>query len=91
MTRITQKDLEVLVKHINFKTNSPETPYTKENGKLKANIGNYHLNWAYGGVELVRMDNEGGGITVISNIGFASKRDLFNWMYAFLSGMEVKE
>ena len=63
MTKITQKDLEGLCNRLNRMTNSPMEPYTKgEDGKFKANPGNYHLDYAYGGVKLVRMCNDGGGI-----------------------------
>jgi len=94
MERITQKDLEYLVKRINEVTNSPATPYTR-NGKegkrqpgFTANIGNYHLDYAYGGVSLVRMVNVAGGITTISRNCHVPKRELYNWMQAFLVGIE---
>ena len=90
MNRITQKDLEYLVKRINEATNSPETSYQTTSKGYKANIGNYHLDYAYGGVRLSQMMNEGGGIHVISSGGFGTKRELYNWMQAFLSGMAVK-
>ena len=90
MNRITQKDLEYLVKRINEATNSPETSYQTTSKGYKGNIGNYHLDYAYGGVKLVQMVNYGGGIREISRGGFGTKRELYNWMQAFLSGMEVK-
>ena len=97
MDRITQKDLEYLTKRINEATNSPLTPYTR-NGKegkresgFTANIDNYHLDYAYGGVKLVRMVNESGGITEISRDGFGTKRQLCSWMQAFLSGLGENE
>lgn len=63
--RITQKDLEAVVKRINLITKSPLAPYSKDkNGVRKANIGNYHLSYAYGGVSLQRMDSDGGGVTL---------------------------
>jgi len=90
MERITQKQLEYLVGCINEATGSPAVPYCKEAGKLHANIGNYHLDYAYGGVKLVRMTNQGGAITCISDGGFGTKRELYNWMQAFIAGMEVQ-
>lgn len=93
MERITQKDLDLQVERINKATKSPLTTYTR-NGKkgnrepgFTANIGNYHLDWAYGGVKLIRIDNERGGIATISTGGFGTKRELYNWMTAFLAGM----
>ena len=86
MNRITQKNLEYLTDRINKVTESPQAPYTKNNGKFTANIGNYHLDYAYGGVKLVRMVNDGGGIETISTDGFGTKRELYSWMQAFLAG-----
>lgn len=88
MTRISIKQLESMVLRINKLTNSPETAYTKIDGKLKANIGHYHLDQAYGGVKLVRMNNESGGIHCISKNGFGTKRELYNFMTAFIMGLE---
>ena len=88
MTRIRQKDLEYLVDRINEATGSPKTTYTKtDKPPYKANIGNYHLDYAYGGVKLVRMVSEGGGISDISRCGYGTKRELYNWMQAFLAGL----
>ena len=87
MERIIQKDLEYLVGRINEITGSPSKPYTKTETGFLANIGNYHLDYAYGGVKLSRMVNPGGGITNISDMGFGTKRELYNWMRAFLAGL----
>lgn len=100
MERITQKDLEYLVERINEVTGSPTTSYTKtknavlaseqqkyQRAEIKANIGNYHLDYAYGGVQLVRMVNEHGGITSISRSCHTPKRELYNWMQAFVAGI----
>ncbi len=95
--RITQKDLECLTQRINEATNSPLIPYRRNGTEGKrhtgftANIGNYHLDYAYGGVKLVRMVNGGGGITEISRDGFGTKRELYNWMRAFLVGHATKQ
>lgn len=101
MERITQKDLEYLVKRINEVTDSPTEPYTRNekeddregriNVGFTANIGNYHLDYAYGGVKLVRMVNDGGGIEEISRDGFGTKRQLYSWLQAFLAGLNHVE
>ncbi len=91
MERITQKDLEWFVKRINELTGSPQDRYTKNaDGRHKANAGNYHLDYAYGGVKLVRMCSEGSGVAVISHSGFGTKRELYNWMRAFVAGIQIK-
>lgn len=85
--RINQQDLQHLVDNINKATDSPMQPWTKNgSGQYKANINNYHMDWAYGGVALHRMVNDGGGITCISTIGYGTKRELYNWMIAYLAG-----
>ncbi len=87
MRRITQKQLENLVDRINKVTKSPATSWTKTtNAGLKANICNYYLDYAYGGVKLVRMVNGRGGIEEIS-CGYGTKRELYEWMHAFLCGI----
>lgn len=89
MTRITEKDLQKVVDRINRETGSPMTTYTKTaDGKHSANVGNYHLDGAYGGWKLVRMDNQSGGIRNVTD-GFVPKRELYDLMHAILTGMEL--
>lgn len=91
MERITNKQLEYLVSEINEKLNRPKQPYTRdENGIIKANIGNFHLSWAYGGVCLHEMMNEGGGVSTPLVYGHVPKRELYNAMRAFLAGLNMK-
>lgn len=99
MERITQKNLEHLVDRINEVTGSP-LDYcvrcsglngTQINQPFKASVGHYHLDYAYGGVKLVRMVNEGGGISVISTDGYGTKRELYNWLQAFLAGIAISQ
>lgn len=84
--RITQKDLEQLCLEINKTTNQPLKPVDK----MQWQIGNYHLDYAYGGVKLVQVMNENGGIRTISTDGYDTKRKLYNWMEAFLYGLRIK-
>jgi hypothetical protein len=91
MQRITEKQLEALVSWINELTGSPATSYTRnDEGKLSANIGNYHLYHAYGGVNLHRMSNEGGGVNTPLGGGTRTKRELFNQLHAFINGLRAK-
>ncbi len=92
MDRITNADLDRLVDRINTVTDSPMTPYSKPEkpgDRFTANLGNYHINGAYGGVQLVRMGNNGGGISTISTNGYETKRQLYTWMTAFLAGLRA--
>lgn len=86
---ITLKNLQAVVDRINTTTGSPVEQYTKVDGKLLANIGNYHLSGAYGGYALHRMVNASGGITDISNSGHVSKRALYDLLHMYLAGYEA--
>ncbi len=86
--RITDKQLESLVAEINRLTNSPMTPWTRTESGMRANIGNYHLSGAYGGVCLHRMHNESGGVTTPLVSGHVPKRELYNAMHAFIDGLQ---
>lgn len=92
MQRITEKQLQAVVDRINRETNSPMTTYIRTviDGKTShdANLGNYHLSFAYGGVSLHRMCNKGGGVQDVFRIGHVTKRELYNHMHAFLCGLD---
>ena len=89
--RVTEKQLEYKVKLINQLTNSPLEPYTKnDQGQYKSNKGNYHLSYAYGGVQLHKMCNDGGGISTPLYTGYTTKRELYTALNSFIVGLEVK-
>jgi len=89
--RIKQKDLEVLVDKINKVQDCPLTTYTLNKGKYTANIGNYHLSFAYGGVSLRQLANKDGGASEPLNTGHIPKKALYNVLKAFLAGLETKK
>ena len=90
--RITEKQLQAIVDRINSITGSPMESYTKESsGHYRANVGNYHLSFAYGGVALDRMVSAGGGVTCPLGSGHVTKRELAEKMWAFLAGLEHKQ
>ena len=84
MDRITEANLQGLCDRLNRVTGSPEKPYIDG----KAQIGNYHISHAYGGVCLHRMHNSGGGVTEPLYCGHCPKRELYYRMHAFLKGIE---
>ena len=86
--RITDKHLQALCDRINRVTGSPMAPYALDTvkGKHVAQIGNYHISHAYGGVSLHRMVNEGGGVSNVFGYGHVRKRELYDAMHAFLTG-----
>lgn len=84
MQRITDKQLQAIVDRLNRVTGSPAAPYIDG----KAQIGNFHLSHAYGGVCLHRMHNEGGGVSSPLSTGHITKRELADLLYAFLAGIQ---
>ena len=88
MQRITKADLENVVTRINEMAKAPLQPWTNAGKGMKANIGNYHLDWAYGGVSLHKMVSDGGAVESII-AGYLTKRELFYHMQAFISGMRA--
>lgn len=88
--RITDRHLTGLCDRLNRLTGSPMVPYTFDPVKDKhcAQIGNYHISHAYGGVALHRMSNDGGGVSEPLYTGHVSKRELYLQMHAYIKGME---
>ena len=90
MNRITLSMLKNKIEYLNHLTKSPLKPYSEINGKLQANIGNFHLYQAYGAYGLHRMVNEGGGITDSYVYGLHTKRELFYRIDSLIRGIELK-
>ena len=88
MQRITRKDLDGAVNRLNRITDNQAEPYTGEHGKWFANIGNFHISGAYGGVALHQMVNDAGGVRDIFGQGHIPMRDLYNLIHAYLKGIE---
>ena len=90
MSRVTQSQLQSLVDELNRATGSPMTPWTRDaDDNLRANIGNYHLSGAYGGVCLHRMFNDGGGVTTPLGLGHRPKRELYDELHAYLRSIQA--
>ena len=88
--RITQKDLEQKVTLLNEITGSPLTHWTRANGKITANIGHFYVSQAYGGVNLARNVNLGGGVSETLSCGHMPKKELYQMLCAFIAGIELK-
>ena len=91
-TRVTMQMLENLALTINEVTGNPTETYERyvgEGGKLTAQIGNYHISYAYGGASLRRMVNTSGGASDVFGRGHMPKRALGDLMHAFLRGYEA--
>ncbi|HEX8586185.1 MAG TPA: hypothetical protein VF680_17465 [Allosphingosinicella sp.] len=90
MNRITEKQLQAVVDRINRTLNKPMAPYIKgDDGFHVAQIGNYCLSHAYGGVALHQICNLGGGVHAVLGFGHVPKRELYDQMHAFLKGIEA--
>ena len=91
-TRVTVKDLESIVARINRITNNPLSAYTMESpGKYVAQVGNYHLSQAYGGVSLHQMVNTSGGVRDVLNCGHVAKKDLQRMMFSYIAGLQENQ
>lgn len=82
--RITERDLKNLCDRINAKVGAPMQPWVNGN----AQIGNYHISRAYGGVCLHVMHNASGGVRTPLIGGHVPKRHLYDMMHAYLMGLE---
>jgi len=101
--RITQRDLEAVCARINRTVNGGEDGRTNgdgrwatgtvRDGKYQQIPNIYYIDGAYGGVALYRMcavDANGESHGVNDVFGYhMPKRDLYNQMQAFLSGIEA--
>jgi hypothetical protein len=85
--RIKIGDLAFLVGNLNIVTGNPVEHCTKgESGLFVSNAGNYYFSQQSGGVRLEQLC-EGGGARDISPR--LSKGQLFDWINAFLKGIEI--
>lgn len=91
--RITDKHLESMCARINAAARMPLKPWVFDaaTGKNIAQIGNYHISGAYGGVQLHQMHNAAGGVSTPLNTGYVAKRELYNALAAFLAGLEFNK
>ena len=87
MERITRKQLDNAVERLNIATGNPTIPYAsvcdgKGNRLYVAQVGNYHIDSAYGGYMLAKMATDGGGIVTIGRRG--TKREVYEQIHATL-------
>lgn len=83
-TRITIENLQRAVEALNRLTGNPVDAWKKDNGKHIAQIGNFHLDRAYGGVAVVQHTSEGGGTRTIIERGTA--REVYEKVHAYRNG-----
>lgn len=89
--RITDKMLETRIAELNRITGRAAAPWTRDtDGKMRANIGAYYLDAAYGGVNLAQIVTDGGGITCPLGQRMRPKRELFDQIGALLTGIRLR-
>lgn len=86
--RITLKQIEAVIEWLNQELKRPLKPYENIDGKLTAQIGNFHLYQAYGAFGLHEMRTEGGGVKTIIHLG--TKKELFNSIHRLLDGIRLE-
>jgi len=91
MERITEKFLQAVCDRINRAQGTPLKPYEKgPDGQYHPQAKCYHLSYAYGGVSLHKMRDEGLGVHDVFGCGHVSKRNLSERMFAFIKDLEEK-
>lgn len=86
--RITIEQIKAVIDWLNQELNRPLKPYENIDGKLTAQIGNFHLYQAYGAFGLNEMRNENGGIRTVIHLG--TKKELFNSIHRLLDGIRLE-
>ena len=84
MNRVTAKQLDGAMEWLNQYFELPTESW--KDGK--AQIGNLHLDGAYGGWRIVQHMTDGGGIREISPRG--SRREIFDYAHAMLKGGQLE-
>ena len=79
--RITEADLASKVHRLN------EIVFNKEVPPEHFAVGKFHLDHAYGKVQLHQCKSTGGQIDDVLRCGFLTKRELYEKMDAFISGI----
>ena len=86
--KISLKQLNEKITHLNDITEHVRAPWHNVDGRMVANVGTYVLNGAYGGYQLGQLTNEGGGQKTIIE-GYRSKRELWEAIDILEKGMRI--
>ena len=85
--RTTLVQIRLLIDELNKQLDRPLKPYIKENGKLTAQIGNFHLYQAYGAFGLHEMANKSGAVHETISLG--TKKELYTALHKLIQGVEL--
>lgn len=83
---VTEAQLQQLVHRININAGTPLTAY--DHGK--AQVGHYHISFAYGRVALHQTTSTGGAVRDVFSLGHMPKRELYQRMQSAHFPREVK-
>lgn len=87
---VTEKELKSIIEYLNETTGNSKVEWVlQKDNTYRSNIGNYHLDCAYGGYNLAQFVNECGGINHPLGMGFYSKKELAAKIRSFISGIEL--
>ena len=89
--RVSKKMLENKVDQLNKITHSPREYFTSKHDNLHINVNHFCISGAYGGYELQRTCNNGGGVRTFFNTGHIPKKELYNLISAFIDGIELEQ
>ena len=79
MARVKQSEIDALLDLLNAEPDEPKRRYPE--------IGYYYLMGAYGGVKLVQIVSEGGGVRdVLPHLGYVNKPTIVAALRSFLAG-----
>jgi hypothetical protein len=85
--RITNEQIDGVIELLNETLDRPRNPWTRNKGKNKGNVGNFHVYSAYGGYGLHEIVNESGAAKGVIELG--SKRVLFEGVHLLLKGIQL--
>jgi len=85
--RTTLTQINLLIDELNKQLDRPLKPYIKKDGKLTAQIGNFHIYQAYGAYGLHEMVTDGGGVRQTVDLG--TKKELYTALHKLIQGVEL--
>jgi hypothetical protein len=88
--RITQAMLEAQVRQLNTRLDRPTESWVESGGGWHAQVGNIHLSYAYGGVQVVEMTTDGGGVHALTDYHGPKRTawEVLRGMHAVLDSVE---
>lgn len=91
--KLTKRDrLDAMVLRLNQRLGLPIEPWFQNvTGGNRANIGNIHLDSAYGGLKLEQMMNDAGGVRTVGSDLRHTPKEMAMVLRAMLDALDLKE